>query len=148
MNAKEIILLAEDEENDVLLIRRAFQKVGFSGKLSIVRDGEEALSYLNGEGKFSDREQFPFPTIVITDLKMPRRNGFEILQWLRDKPECVGLPILVLTSSPAEEDIKKAYRLGANSYFVKPPDFEQLQKLVSDVCNYWNLCRRPKVLRC
>jgi CheY-like chemotaxis protein len=144
----EPILIAEDDENDVLLLQRAFQKNGFMGKFIIVSDGEEALEYLQAQGKYSDREKYPFPHLIVTDLKMPRRNGFEILDWLNKHPECSVIPTIVLTSSPSEEDIKQAYKKGANSYFVKPPDFDQLQKLVQDICHYWSVCRRPSVIKC
>ena len=144
----DTILIAEDDENDVLLLRRAFEKIGYTGRFRIVSDGEEALDYLQAKGKFADREKFPFPTLILTDLKMPKRNGFEILEWLGDHPECSVIPTIVFTSSPTDADVKKAYALGANSYFVKPPNFEDLQCVVRDLCNYWSMCRRPAVAKC
>lgn len=147
LQSPDTILVAEDDENDVLLLKRAFVKSGFSGKFVIVADGEEALEYLQGTGNYIDRQRHPFPSLILTDLKMPKRNGFEILSWLLQHPEWSLIPSIVLTSSPTEEDINKAYRLGANSYFVKPPDIEQLQNLVKDICHYWSVCKRPRATK-
>ncbi|MFN7138941.1 MAG: response regulator [Limisphaerales bacterium] len=148
VSPNETILIAEDDENDVLLLKRAFQKNGIAARIVIVSDGEQALNYLQGKGEYCDRSSHPFPSLILTDLKMPKRNGFEILDWLNKHPECSVIPTIVLTSSPSEEDISKAYRLGANSYFVKPPDFDQLQGLIKEICHYWSLTRRPTLGKC
>ena len=141
--ANEVLLLIEDDDNDVVLIQRALKKANFLGTVKLAHDGQEALDYFQGIGQFSDRDKFPLPTLIITDLKLPKRNGFEILQWLGAEPNRRVFPTLVFSSSPTEEDVKKAYQLGANSYLVKPADFEMLQRLIADVLYYWSICRRP-----
>lgn len=137
------ILLAEDDPNDALLIRRAFVKCGISHPIQLVCDGEEAIAYISGEGKYSDRRQYPFPRFFITDLKMPKKSGFEILSWLRDRNDLSVIPTIVLSSSKQPDDIKLAYRLSANSYFVKPADFSSLQQLVKRIFEYWVECEKP-----
>ena len=113
---KGVILLAEDDPNDVLLIERAFQRTHVANSLQVVRDGEEALAYLSGQGPFADRERHPLPVLLLMDLKMPRKSGLEVLEWVRQQPGLKRLPIVVLTSSNQGPDINRAYELGANSY--------------------------------
>src|SRR5687767_9310996 len=93
---KLAILVAEDDPNDVALLLRAFRKVGTTMPVHVCQDGSEAILYLKGEGQFGDRAKFPLPRILITDLKMPKCNGFELLQWLKDHPECCVIPSVVL----------------------------------------------------
>jgi CheY-like chemotaxis protein len=119
------ILLAEDNENDVLMLRRAARNAKFSSPLQIVNDGEEVLAYLRGDGKFADRRRFPLPGLLLLDLKMPRKDGFEVLQWLREQPQFLGLQVVVLSSSDEIRDINRAYELGANSFLVKPMFFSE-----------------------
>jgi len=142
------ILLAEDDANDALLIKRAFAKSGIQNPIYVVLDGEDAIAYFTGEGKYADRLHYPFPEFFITDLKMPRKTGFEVLEWLQQHHECAVVPTVVLSSSSQVEDIKRAYRLGANSYFVKPPDFGGLQELVKRIFEYWARSEKPEVKRC
>ena len=130
------ILIAEDDENDVYLIKRAFQKAHFENPLKIVRDGEEAIAYLKGTGDFVDRQRNPPPALVLLDLKMPRKNGFEVLQWIREQPEFNHLPAVVLTSSQESSDINRAYALGANSYLVKPANFASLVDMITRLKEY------------
>ncbi len=132
-----VILLAEDEEDDVFLIKRAFQKSLVANPVVRVRDGEEALAYLKGEGKFADRQEFPFPGFVLLDLKMPRRSGFELIEWVRSDPLLKRLPLVVLTSSKDNPDINRAYALGANTYLVKPVEFEGLIEMLRTLNCYW-----------
>jgi len=130
-----VILLAEDEEDYVLLIRHAFSQAKIPNPLHVVWNGQEAIAYLKGEGKYSNREEYPLPDLLLLDLKMPRVNGFEVLQWIRAQPGLAPLRVLVLTSSEQLRDVNEAYRLGANSFLVKPLDFEdftQLSRLISD----------------
>jgi len=146
MNSKPLtILLAEDDENDLYLLKRALQKIGIPHSVHICRDGEEATNYLQGSGTYSDRGQFPFPSIIITDLKMPRKSGFEILRWLNDHPECHVIPVIVLSASNEPQDIKEAYRAGANCYLMKPSKFDDLKKILRVTFEFWSLCERPEI---
>ena len=104
---------------------------------ALVRDGEEAMAYLAGEGKFQDRAEFPFPDLVLLDLKMPRVDGFEVLRWIREHPKIRNLRVVVLTSSHQLRDVNEAYRLGANSFLVKPLDFENFVETSKALRSYW-----------
>ena len=138
MSAREgVILLAEDDPNDVLLIERAFQRTHVANPLQVVRDGEEALAYLSGQGPFADRERHPLPVLMLMDLKMSRKSGLEVLEWVRQQPALKRLPIVVLTSSNQSPDINRAYDLGVNSYLVKPTGFDTLLELVKNLDMYW-----------
>src|SRR6185312_5104029 len=114
-----VILLVEDEEDYVLLIRRAFAQAKIPNPLQVVWNGEEAIWYLNGVGKYSNRAEYPLPDLILLDVKMPRVNGFEVLKWIRQQPGLAALRVLMLTSSDQIRDINEAYRLGANSFMVK-----------------------------
>src|SRR5438309_11574947 len=94
-----VILLAEDREDDIFLIRKAFRTAGLNNPLYVVNDGEQAIAYLIGDGPFSNRDEYPLPDIILLDLKMPRLDGFEVLTWIRQQPGIRGLPVVVLTSS-------------------------------------------------
>ncbi len=138
MSVREgVILLAEDDPNDVLLIQRAFQRNHVANPVQVVRDGEEALAYLSGQAPFADRERHPLPVLMLMDLKMPRKSGLEVLAWVRQQPGLKRLPIIVLTSSNQSPDINRAYELGANSYLVKPAGFDSLLDLVKNLDMYW-----------
>ena len=131
------ILLVEDDPNDVLLIRRAFRKSDVVNPIQVVGDGEEAIAYLSGRGPYADRERYPLPVLLLLDLKLPRKSGFEVLEWLRQQPGLKRLPVAVLTSSAETPDINRAYDLGANSYLVKPVRFEGLLRMVQTLNLYW-----------
>lgn len=131
------ILLVEDDPNDVLLIRRAFRKSDVANPIQVVGDGEEAIAYLSGRGPYADRERYPLPVLLLLDLKLPRKSGFEVLEWLRQQRGLKRLPVAVLTSSAETPDINRAYDLGANSYLVKPVRFEGLLRMVQTLNLYW-----------
>ena len=131
------VLLVEDDYNDVLLIQRAFRKANIQPSVSIVSDGDEAILYLQGQGKYSDRSRYPVPLLILLDLKLPRRSGLEVLAWIRQQPELRRLVVVVLTSSQEDSDLGQAYDLGANSYLVKPVDFHDLVGLVELIDAYW-----------
>jgi len=133
-----VILLVEDDPNDVLLTRRAFSKAGVSATVSVVEDGDAAVAYLSGNGRYADRAQYPLPTIVLLDLKLPRRSGLEVLTWIRQQSPLKRIPVVVLTSSRESVDVNRAYDLGANSYLVKPVSFEELAKLLHALNVYWD----------
>ena len=139
------VLIAEDDPNDALLLNRAFKKAGVVGRIHVCKDGEDAQDYLRGDGDYADRNKFPVPKILITDLKMPRCNGFELLQWVRDHPECSVIPTIILSASPQEEDIRRGYELGANCYFCKPTQFAQLVELVEMILKFWRSAMIPRV---
>jgi len=131
------VLLAEDDANDILLIQRAFQKTNIANPLRVVRDGEEAVAYLSGQAPYADRDRHPMPVLLLLDLKLPRKSGFEVLQWLRQQSRLKRLPVVVLTSSNQNPDINKAFDLGANSYLVKPGGLDSLLELVKNLDMYW-----------
>src|SRR5688572_19634691 len=108
------ILLIDDDDNDVVFIRRALVKGGIPNPLQAVNDAETAIEYLSGKCIYSDRLKYPFPMCIITDLKMPRKTGLEFLRWLQEHSECDMIPTVVMTSSSQPSDIRNAYKLGAN----------------------------------
>src|SRR5438445_8502073 len=120
MNNSLGILLAEDDENDVLLLKRAFAAAEIRNPLFVARDGQEVIDYLAGAGNFANRTEYPIPSLVLLDLKMPKRSGMDVLQWLRAQPVLRCLPVVIFSSSPHRHDIERAYRLGANAFVVKP----------------------------
>jgi CheY-like chemotaxis protein len=137
MNDSATILLAEDREDDIILVQKAFEKGRILNPLFVVRDGEEAINYLTGIFPFSDRVRFPIPVVLLLDLKMPRVDGFEVLRWLKTQPGLVTTRVVVLTSSEDIRDVRKAYQLGANSFLVKPLDFRNTPALVETITDYW-----------
>lgn len=143
---QQTILLAEDDSDQVLLINRALRKANLTQSLQFVSDGEAAIAYLCGEGNYSDRQRYPLPILFLLDLKMPRKSGFEVLEWLKQQPELKRLPVVVLTTSKETTDIHKAYDLGVNSYLVKPVSFSDLTVMVKLLDAYWvNLNQKPLV---
>src|SRR5438105_2892954 len=137
MQGQSTVLLAEDDPDDVLLTQIAFEKARLANPLQVVRDGEEAISYLQGEGPYADRRHYPSPIMLLLDLKMPKINGFQVLEWLRNQPSLGHLPVAIMTSSDHDPDISRAYALGADSYLIKPPDAEALLALVQRLHAYW-----------
>jgi CheY-like chemotaxis protein len=138
MGAKEwIVLLVDDDPNDVLLIRRAFSKSSFATSLHSVHDGEEAMHYLQGLEPYRDRVRYPLPCLILLDLKMPRLDGFEVLQWLRGQPKLRHLPVVVLSSSNAIVDVNRAYELGAKSCLVKTSNTSFLTRTIQTLNDYW-----------
>jgi CheY-like chemotaxis protein len=136
MTSKKV-LIAEDDPSDIFFLKRAFQIAGVPASLQFVRDGQEAIDYLEGDDRFADRHTYPLPDLLLLDLKMPRLNGFDVLDWLRRQPGLKRLLVTVLTSSDQPQDINRAYDLGANSYLLKPHNAESLSELVKQVQRYW-----------
>lgn len=136
-NSRLIILVVEDDANDTFLLKRAFEKNGIDLPVHVCTDGEDAMQYLQGKGRYSDRVKFPFPRVVITDLKMPKASGFDLLEWLLKHPECSLIPRIVLSASAEEKDVTRAYQLGANCYFQKPRSFDELCELVKIANTFW-----------
>ncbi|MHA2040731.1 MAG: response regulator [Candidatus Thorarchaeota archaeon] len=133
------ILLVEDNKDDVLLTKRALEKANIANQVDVANNGFEALEYLRGEGKFSDRDASKQPVVILLDLKMPRMGGLEFLKTIRNSEEFKLLPAVILTSSREEQDIIESYNLGANSYIQKPVDFDQFVKAVQTLGLYWLL---------
>jgi CheY-like chemotaxis protein len=127
MNPPGTILLVEDNDDDVFLMRRALSKAGCSHGLQIAGDGQQALDYFQAAGNYQDRSKYALPGLVFLDLKLPYVHGFEVLAWLRSQREFREVPVAILTSSPEDRDRKKAYELGANLYLVKPPEIEPVR---------------------
>jgi len=137
MPETQLILLAEDLQDDIDIIVRAFQRAGVSTPIHVVRDGEEAIQYLKGEGAYSNRAEYPLPALFLLDLKMPRVDGFEVLKWVRAQPGLRTLPVVVLTSSEHIRDVNRAYELGANSFLVKRMEFDAAGALSRMINDYW-----------
>lgn len=131
------ILIVEDDPNDVALIRRAFQKARLVNSLQVVTDGEAVIAYLDGQPPYDERRRHPLPVVLLLDLKLPLKSGFEVLQWLRAQPKLRRLPVVILTSSSETPDINKAYDLGANSYLVKPVAVDALADMFKTLDLYW-----------
>jgi CheY-like chemotaxis protein len=148
MPDQAVILLAEDREDDILLVRRSFRKSFITNPLQVVKDGEEAIEYLSGEGRYANRAEYPLPALMLLDLKMPRKDGFEVIKWIRQQPGLRELPIVVLTSSENMRDVNTAYKLGANSFLVKPMEFEDFQAMTNFLSQYWlRLNKSPETSR-
>jgi len=128
---KPIVLLVEDEENDVFLMRRNLMKMLEPVVLQRARDGMEAIEYLEGRNKFSDRSTYPLPSLILLDIKMPRKNGFDVLEWIRGQSALHGIPVVMVTSSQIDTDMNKSLELGAKAYLVKPIAFDDLKQLLT-----------------
>jgi CheY-like chemotaxis protein len=136
------ILLVEDEANDILLLKIAFEDAGIAVPLRVVTDGQMAVDYLSGAGAFADRNKFPTPCLVLLDLKLPRKSGFEVLKWIREQPPLRRIVVIVFTSAEHEQDVAKAYELGANSYVVKAMDVAQRNETTRFLKGWWLQCNR------
>jgi CheY-like chemotaxis protein len=144
MDLKPItILLAEDDDDDLMLMLNALRKAKLPGEPMVVRNGAEAIDYLAGNGIYSDRTRYPFPFVLLLDLKMPLKTGFEVLEWWRKEPRKQHLTTIVLTGSMHRGDIERAYNLGATSYLCKPAELADLTEMVERVLHYWSLVQRP-----
>jgi CheY-like chemotaxis protein len=140
---RPLILLVEDNPDDADLIAYAFRKAGIAAELRVVDDGEKAVDYLAGTGPYADRDLNPVPVLVLLDLKLPRRSGFEVLAWMRQHPSTSLLTVVVLTSSNQDADVRRAYVLGANSYLVKPVSRDALLDMVRTLNYYWLFLNQP-----
>jgi DNA-binding response OmpR family regulator len=129
-----LLILIEDDANDVLLFEKAVSKSGLEVELIVLRDGEKAISFLSEK---QGTKPLLNPDLVLLDLKLPRISGFEVLEWIKKHPHLHTTPVVILSSSKQTQDVNHAYRLGANSYLVKPTGFTELNKLISDLGSYW-----------
>jgi CheY-like chemotaxis protein len=138
-----VILVVDDNDDDVTLLQRAFAKADLMPPQHVVDNGEAAIAYLAGEGPYADRARYPLPTLLLLDLKLPRRSGLEVLTWLRQQPGLKHLPVIVFTTSQQPADVDRAYEQGANSYVVKPDGFDALLTLVQALQAYWGVWNIP-----
>jgi CheY-like chemotaxis protein len=137
MSNQSLFLLVEDNPDHAMLLQRAFRKAKVLNPLQVVGTGEEAVQYLSGEGKYGDRTKFPMPKVVLLDLKMPGMDGFAVLKWIRQQAALTTMRVVVLTTSDEARDIDLAYKLGANSFLVKPSDFERFVEVTQALSGYW-----------
>lgn len=137
MQETQVFLLIEDNDNDALLLKRAFSRGNLLNPLHILKTGEAALDYLKGTGPYANRSEYPLPSIMLLDLNLPGISGFEVLRWIRSQPELSRLRVIVLTSSESIHDVNLAYRLGANSFLVKPMDLDHLCRMTEALQGYW-----------
>lgn len=141
------ILLVEDDPNDILFVQRAFRQAGLNHPVQIAKTGDEAVAYLAGEEHYGDRNQYPLPSLILLDLKLPCRSGLEVLEWVRQQPLLKRIPVVILTSSQESIDVDRAYDLGVNSYLLKPVRFEALTSMMGAIGTYWlNLNQYPSFM--
>jgi CheY-like chemotaxis protein len=138
-----VILQVEDREEDVYLLKRAIQKAEVSAEIHAVADGQQAVDYLSGHGAFADRNQYPWPYLVLLDLKLPHKTGLDVLAWIRARPEMRTVIVIVLSSSIDEGDLEKAYQLGANAFLVKPSDMHTLVEMCRAMKLFWLTHNQP-----
>ena len=131
------ILYVDDDDNDVLLLKHALRCAELSFHVQVVNDPENASAYLSRQGIYSNRERFPFPALVLLDLKMPRMHGLEVLAWIRSQPKLKRLVVVVLSASNQASEINRAYELGINSYLIKPIELDALVDMVRGLNSYW-----------
>ncbi len=137
------ILVIDDNTSDLGLIERAIKSCSSDSKLVLMDNGQESIAYLMGEGEYSDRDQYPYPSMIITDLNMPMIDGFDILEHMKINPSWEVIPTIVLSSSQDQDDIQTAYMLGASAYHVKPHDFFVFEKNIRAMVEYWSLVEHP-----
>jgi len=131
------VLHIDDDPNDTTLLQAATRKAGLSLALKNLEDFEQAVDYLSGKGHYADRSAHPMPRLILLDLKMPRATGFEVLRWIRNNPSLSKIPVIVLSGSELQDDVRRAYLGGANSYLVKPLGFDALVDLVRNIYTVW-----------
>jgi two-component system response regulator len=144
LNEQTDILLVEDNPNDVKLTLYAFKTANLANTVHVARDGVEALDFLFCTGPHADRNIQERPKLVLLDLKLPRLDGHEVLKRIKNDPRTSAIPVVVLTSSSEERDVMKTYEVGANSYIIKPVDFEQFTESVRDIGKYWLVMNHPQ----
>jgi CheY-like chemotaxis protein len=139
-----VVLMAEDNQHDIVATKRAWKENNIANSLYIVRDGEECLDYLHQRGKYSEPGSAPRPGILLLDIKMPKMDGLAVLKQIREDQKLHRLPVVILTTSKAEEDRLKSYDLGANAYIVKPVGFQNLAGAVRTINLFWELVELPE----
>ncbi len=140
------ILHVDDDQNDLILLEHACRAANLSYSVKSAADGDMAIAYLSGRGSYGNRLTHPLPALVLLDLKMPRKSGFEVLTWIRSQPSLKRMLVFIFTSSRHQEDIDKAYELGANAYLVKPVGFERLVDELKALDTWLMLNEKPTLL--
>ena len=130
MKRSEVILLIEDNDDDVLFLRRALRQARVANPVVVLTDGQMAYDYLSGIGSYADRNAHPLPALILLDLKLPYKSGHMLLPWIREQESLQNIPVIILTSSDEPTDVRRAYQAGATSYLVKPPTAEHLNDLI------------------
>lgn len=144
---KPPLLLVEDEDDDIAIITQAIKKVDFEFPVEVLKSGEDAMRYMAGDSPFADRERFPLPFLILLDLKMPGWDGFDFLQWLQYRADLHHIPVVVLTSSGMDDDVRKAYAMGAKSFLLKPSDFADMQELMRLLKQYWRVIKDTVIIQ-
>lgn len=145
MNENRTILLVDDSVDDIFLVRTAFENAKITNPIQEVHNGDEAIAYLQGEPPFDDRGKFPLPALMLLDLNMPMRNGFQVLEWLRAQPGLKRINVVILTASLREQDVDRAFDLGANSFIVKPSSIEGLTAIARCLRDWMNCTQFPQL---
>ena len=140
------VLLVEDDPEDIFLTQRAFKRARLANPLLAVRDGEQAIAYLQGQPPYDNRTQYPLPILLLLDLNMPKINGFQVLEWVKKQPLLDQIPVAILATSDHDPHVTRAFQLGADSYLVKPPDAEALLALVNRIHAYWLIVTPAEVM--
>ena len=139
------ILYVEDREEDVILLKYAFKRADIQNHVEVANDGQKAIDYLSGSGKYADRSQFPMPGIVLLDLQLPYKMGLEVLEWIRQQPSLKALIVIILSSSTHHGDVRRAYELGTNAFLVKPSGVDALVDICQALKHFWLTHNRPPV---
>lgn len=143
MDTKRLILIVDDSEEDVELLKIAIRRARVPNPVQVVRDGQEAIDYLCARGPYEDRQAYPFPGVLFLDLKMPRLSGFEVLKWLKEHEQCKVIPVMVFSASGIDTDVTRAYQLCASCYLVKPNSLDELVTMVDLAFRFWSMCAIP-----
>lgn len=143
MTSPPVILQVEDRDEDVFLLRRAFARAEVAVTIQVAKDGREAIDYLAGTGRFADRQQFPFPDLVLLDLKLPFRTGLEVLGWIRAQPATRTLIVIILSSSIDASDVQRAYEIGVNAFLEKPSGIHTLTEICKALKIFWLTYNQP-----
>jgi CheY-like chemotaxis protein len=133
----DTVLLVDDDSDAVLLFERAYQRAGISHPFKVAQSADEAIAYLTGEGRYADRAAYPMPALILLDIKMPGRTGFDVLEWIRKSSTVSPMRVVMLTGSPNGADVNRAYRMGANSYVTKPTDLGEFREILGTLCAHW-----------
>jgi CheY-like chemotaxis protein len=133
------LLVVEDDADALLLLKRAFRKVGLQAQIHVATDGEAAVDYLAGQGAFGDRRAHPLPALILLDIKLPKRSGLEVLEWMAKHPHLRQIPVIIVTSSDEERDRQRATELGVKDYNVKPIDSDSLVRLAEKIDKYFRV---------
>lgn len=146
--ACKVVLVLEDDENDRFFLERAFKDNNFDGQLIFLENGQAGIDYVSGAGPYGDRKEHPLPDIVIADLKMPRVGGIEFLRWMKERADFKSIPVIMLSASGQERDVKDAYCHGANAYLMKPSQPSERRELVRHLLDFWSDCQQPLTKGC